>query len=169
MFWKISWSSQENICTWVSFSIRLAWPTSTLQKRPQYRCGIFKSNNFVEYLGMTVSAFEHVSSPKIYWKTIFDKTSNETARKEIFCCQDRTILNLFTAQWLKCTGWNNGCLNGISTSENCRQKKKLVLKMHLFVILLETKNVWGWRAQLKSFIGTLDPTWNVEYISWAES
>ena len=29
----------------------------------------------------------------------------------------------------------------ISTSENCRQKKKLVLKMRLFVILLEKKKL----------------------------
>ena len=67
----------------------------------------------------------------------------ETATtRKFFCHQIRAISNLFRAHWLKCTQRNNVCFNRISISEKCRQKKKLLPKMHMSVFLLETKNVY---------------------------
>lgn len=48
-------------------------------------------------------------------------------------------------------------LDMISTSENCRQKKILVLKIiHLFVILLETTKVCDWRTRIQIYYSLLD-------------
>lgn len=49
------------------------------------------------------------------------------------------------------------CLDMISTSENCRQKKILALKIiHLLVILVETTKVCNWRTRIQIYYSLLD-------------
>ena len=101
------------------------------------------------------------------------KYQQKQQEREFFCNQFRAILNLFTVQWLKCALWNNTCFDRISTSGNCSQKKKLVLKMHLLVILLDMKTVCDWRTKSQKlqifcwYMGTDVKCW-LYLLSWKQ-
>ena len=141
MFLEISSISQENTCTGISFLIRFqAWPTNLLQKRLPHSCEIFKNTNSVEQLQIASSGFwrRFISILENLSENNFDKISSEAARKAVFCHQ---VLDLFWI-YLRYCEWSaldEPMFSSIGFQHH--QKKKLILKIHPFSILLETKKV----------------------------
>ena len=172
MFLKVLWSSLENTCTGVTFSMRLqAWPTSLLQKRLQHKGETFKTLILKNTCEWGLLDFEYVlcRSLKIHLKTIFDKMSSETGRKELFI----TKLELFWI-YLQCNNWSaiDEIIFVFQEDSNFRElssEDKLNLEIApVCYFIRNEKGGCGWTARLQNYywyMGNEMKSW-VYLLSW---